>query len=68
MEMYSIMNVENLKSFKPLMLDDEMNETLSSIEDLVTNQEKRLEKDTIVEKFTTTQQGIKVVFQIGCKE
>lgn len=44
------MNVGNLKSFEPLMLDNKLNEILSSIEDLVTNKEKSLEEDTIIEK------------------
>ena len=35
MEIYSIVNIENLMLFKPSMLDDEPSEMLPSIKDLV---------------------------------
>lgn len=50
MEIYSVVNVENLKPFKPSMLDDEPSKTLPHVEDLVTDQEKPLEEDTTVKK------------------
>lgn len=68
LEIYLALNIENLKSFDPSMLDDESSEMLSSIEDSVINQEKPLEEDTIIEKKSTTAWwGIKVIFRIGYK-
>lgn len=50
------------------MPDDKPNNMLSSIEDLVIDQEKPLEEDIIIEKkSTTTRRGIKIIFRIWHK-
>lgn len=60
MEMYSITNVENLKAFKSSMLNDEPSKALPLICNLMANQEKTLDENSIIEKkVTTTRRGNK---------
>ncbi|GKE47378.1 hypothetical protein Tco_1478636 [Tanacetum coccineum] len=44
MELYLAVNVDKLKLFKPSMLNDELGESLPSVNDLVTEQDAVLQK------------------------
>jgi len=44
---YSVVNVENLKLYKPSMLDWEEKQVLPSIDDLTPDAHAELEEDTI---------------------
>lgn len=51
------------------MLDDEPSETLPYVEDLVTDQEKPLKEDTIIEKkFATTRKASKSSSELDTKD
>lgn len=58
--------MDNLKVSKKSMLDDEPNKILFLIDDLVIDQEKTLDKNTIIEKNVTTI-SFKITFQVECK-
>ncbi|GJT11249.1 reverse transcriptase domain-containing protein [Tanacetum coccineum] len=50
----SSFNVDKLKLVEPLMLDDELGESLPSVNDLVKEQDAMLAEDTIVERKTSS--------------
>ncbi|GKE35817.1 hypothetical protein Tco_1455139, partial [Tanacetum coccineum] len=68
LELYSVVNVDKLKLFEPSMLDDELGESLPSVNDLVTEQDAVLAEDTIVERKTSsTRRGERKSYRIGKK-
>lgn len=66
MKTYSIINVKNLKPFKPSMLDNELGEVMLLMEDLHTYNETSLLKDNITKrKLIETHRGTRKAFCIG---
>jgi hypothetical protein len=66
MHIYSIANVDNIKLYKPSMLDQEDEQVLPSIEDLAPNAQAELEEDTVLQKRSrTTRQGQHELWKIG---
>jgi len=54
MHIYSVMNVENLKLYKPFVLDQEENYFLPSIEGLSLDAQAELVEGTILQKRSRT--------------
>ena len=50
MEIYSVVNISNLKPFEPSILDDELEEILPSVDDLFIDRKMMLAEDIILEK------------------
>ncbi|GJU76305.1 hypothetical protein Tco_1273375 [Tanacetum coccineum] len=68
MELYSEVNVDKLKYFEPSMRNDELGESLPSIDDLVTEKDAVLADDTIIEHNTSfTRHGERKSYRIGRK-
>jgi hypothetical protein len=45
-QIYAVVNVDNIKCYDPSMLDQEEEQVLPSIEDLAPNVQEELEEDT----------------------
>ena len=68
MHIYSVVNMDNLKLYKPSMLDQEEEQGLPFAEDLALDAQVELTEDTILQKRSkTTRQGQQDLWQIGLK-
>jgi hypothetical protein len=68
MRIYSILNVENLKLYEPFMLDQEEEKVLTSIEELTSYAQEKLEMDTVLHKRSRTKRhGQHDIWNIGLK-
>ena len=70
MQLYSVMNVKNLKHFKPSMLDEDkdVSTIIPSMDELQLGQEQLLDSNIILEtKTIETRHGAKERYRIGRK-
>ena len=69
MQIYSVVNVENLKLYEPpMIMDEEINIQIPSIDDLATEYMRELQDDVILDRnVRTSRRGNAEYLQVGLK-